>query len=142
MTTFWQIPKTALLWAWQLPQNLLGLVLFWWYRRDTAYGEGMFRGVRVLYSERMRGGLSLGGYVIVPFGLFHNALAAESIDTIAHEWGHTRQSLLLGWLYLPLVGFQSLAHVALHRGVCGKADYHHFWTERWADRLGGVNRSS
>lgn len=127
--------KEILLYVWQLPQNLLGLLMFWWYRRDTVYGEERFRGVKVLYSEKMRGGISLGEYVIVPYRLFLSSVPAAKLDTIVHEWGHTRQSLILGWLYLPLIGLQSLAHAILHRKVCKERDYRHFWTERWADRL-------
>lgn len=50
---------------------------------------------------------------------------------------------MLGPLYLPLIGLQSLCHAAVHYDLCGKKKYKpytHFWTERWADRLGGVRR--
>lgn len=136
MTIFWQRLKSALLWAWQLPQNLLGLAVRRHYIEASkrTYARE-YKGAEVIYASSMDGGVSLGRYVIV------SVFAAEK--TVAHEWGHCRQSLYLGWLYLPFVGFQSLAHLLLHRMACGKADYHHFWTERWADRLGGVvNRSS
>lgn len=35
--------KEILLHDWQLPQNLLGLLMFRWYSTDTAYGAGTFR---------------------------------------------------------------------------------------------------
>lgn len=128
--------KKILLYVWQLPQNLLGMLMFWWYSRDTICVEGVFRRVRVLYTKRMRRAISLGEYVIAPYG-YHplSRTAADGRDTLVHEWGHTRQSLILGWLYLPLVGLQSLAHAILHRKACGNSHYRHFWTERWADRL-------
>lgn len=135
--------KKILLYVWQLPQNLLGALMFWWYRRNSKIFKGTFRDIRVLYSDRMRGGLSLGEYVILPFsaGWLPECSWLKDVDNLhRHEWGHSWQSRLLGWLYLPFVGFQSLAHAFLHGPCCGGKDYHHFWTERWADRLGGVER--
>lgn len=137
------VKKNILLYAWQLPQNLLGALMFWWYRRNSKIFKGTFRDIRVLYSDRMRGGLSLGEYVILPFsaGWLPECSWLKDVDNLhRHEWGHSWQSRLLGWLYLPFVGFQSLAHAFLHGSYCGDKEYHHFWTERWADRLGGVER--
>lgn len=137
------VKKNILLYAWQLPQNLLGALMFWWYRRNSKIFKGTFRDIRVLYSDRMRGGLSLGEYVILPFsaGWLPECSWLKDVDNLhRHEWGHSWQSRLLGWLYLPFVGFQSLAHAFLHEPYCGDKEYHHFWTERWADRLGGVER--
>lgn len=143
MTDSMNVKKNILLYAWQLPQNLLGALMFWWYRRNSKIFKGTFRDIRVLYSDRMRGGLSLGEYVILPFsaGWLPECSWLKDVDNLhRHEWGHSWQSRLLGWLYLPFVGFQSLAHAFLHRPYCGDKEYHHFWTERWADRLGGVER--
>lgn len=67
MTDSMNVKKNILLYAWQLPQNLLGALMFWWYRRNSKIFKGTFRDIRVLYSDRMRGGLSLGEYVILPF---------------------------------------------------------------------------
>lgn len=143
MTDSMNVKKNILLYAWQLPQNLLGALMFWWYRRNSKIFKGTFRDIRVLYSDRMRGGLSLGEYVILPFsaGWLPECSWLKDVDNLhRHEWGHSWQSRLLGWLYLPFVGFQSLAHAFLHGPYCGDQEYHHFWTERWADRLGGVER--
>lgn len=111
------VMKNILLYAWQLPQNLLGALMFWWYRRNSKIFKGTFRDIRVLYSDRMRGGLSLGEYVILPFsaGWLPECSWSKDADNLhRHEWGHSWQSRLLGWLYLPFVGFQSLAHAFLH----------------------------
>ena len=59
--------------------------------------------------------------------------------TEKHEWGHTRQSLLLGPLYLPLVGLPSLLWATWWTPL-RSTSYFRFFTERWADRLGGVRR--
>lgn len=138
MTTNWQRLKNALLWAWQLPQNLLGLAVRAHYIRVSAtHTKAEYNGAAVLMTRAMRGGVSLGRYIVVP--------GYVSPKTLAHEWGHCRQSLILGWLYLPVVGLPSLlwawAHSSLRR--LRTVSYYRFWTERWADRLGGVvNRSS
>ena len=116
--------KSVLRYLWQLPQNLLGEILVLFYRaRD---GED-YRDVRIHYSPRIRGGISLGRYIIInPY------LQSEKLKM--HEWGHTRQSLRLGWLYLPVIGLPSLLWASRPR-----ADYFSFWTERWANLLGGVD---
>lgn len=55
MTDSMNVKKNILLYAWQLPQNLLGALMFWWYRRNSKIFKGTFRDIRVLYSDRMRG---------------------------------------------------------------------------------------
>jgi len=60
----------------------------------------------------------------------------------AHELGHTKQSRLLGWLYLPVIGLPSISRAAYalaHREVTGRqwTRYYEGYPENWADRLGG-----
>ena len=96
----------VLLYIWQLPQNLLGLLLFRWYGHDDAI-RGEHRRAKVLYSQKMRGGISLGKRIILP--LKYAGLSNSYVRlTLDHEWGHTRQSLYLGWLYLPIIGIPSI----------------------------------
>lgn len=114
-----------LLWFWQMPQNILGEILAFYYGGGTSfYRTGKCNRVAVVSSERMRGGISLGNVVILP--------EYFSQKTLRHELGHCKQSLCLGWLYLIVIGLPSIVHAALHR----KGDYYHFWTERLANRLG------
>jgi len=76
------------------------------------------------------------------------SLAWEAPQTalgVAHELGHTKQSRLLGPLYLPVVGLPSISRAAyalVHREVTGKqwTGYYEGYPENWADRLGGVCR--
>ena len=118
--------KKTLLYIWQLPQNLLGLLLRAIYRgTDTDY-----EGALVRRSHKMQGGISLGMYIIA------NRYASR--ETIMHEYGHCRQSQMLGPLYLLVVGLQSGLHCVLCK--CKNHNYHDMWFERWADRLGGVKR--
>lgn len=63
----------------------------------------------------------------------------------AHELGHTMQSRLLGWLYLPVVGLPSISragYALVYRELTGRhwTRYYEGFPENWADRLGGVER--
>lgn len=136
--------KEVLLWIWQFPQNLLGLLVCWIYTAGAEhvtyqYGDD---GIEYIYSSNMSGGISLGKYIVLPFkyALLKNNLYVQ--NTHQHEWGHTRQSLYLGWLYLLVIGLPSICWAGLHT-YCdkfSKVSYYSFYTEAWADRLGGVER--
>ena len=124
--------KDVLLYAWQLPQNLLGLLMIAIVRPEDIYD---YEGVKLCYSyKRMRGGISLGRYIIV-----RSKFRGMNDQTEQHELGHCRQSQILGWLYLPVIGLPSLLWAAWwNEGR--KRSYFSFYTERWADRLGNVQR--
>ena len=127
MNTF----KNILLYIWQLPQNLLGLFLvaFLWPAPNIR-----FRGEMICYSERMRGGISLGRYIVLARYFWEGDGDAE-----LHEYGHALQSRYLGPFYLFVIGIPSLLWAWWWNGG-RKRDYYSFYTERWADILGGVNR--
>ena len=126
---------------WELPQCLLGFSLFQFYGVVCQCMEAPYGDVRILYTERMRGGISLGRFIILPWKYRYNS-SSYVRDTISHEYGHTRQSLYLGWLYLIVIGLPSLlwawAHSTFKR--LREVDYYSFYTERWADDIGGVRR--
>lgn len=118
-----------LLWIWQAPQNIVGLVFHLIYGRTM----GRYRGINVVVSERFPGGISLGNTIFVkrPYIGYR--------DTWNHEYGHTRQSLYLGPLYLFVVGIPSLLWAWYWKPSRG-VSYYSFYTEKWADKLGGVER--
>lgn len=135
--------KQILLFIWQLPQNILGLILFWWYKRiSTRTHRDIYKGVNYLFTDKIEGAISLGNYVIVNYihHSYRHSHWEDSEKVIKHEYGHTRQSLMFGPLYILLIGYQSIIHAGFHRFLCHGKDYHHFWTEKWADKLGGVKR--
>lgn len=118
--------KAILLYLWSLPQNLLGLLLRQIYKgNDSQYEDAVVR-----RSTSMRGGISLGKYIIV------SQWATKT--TIMHEYGHTRQSKRLGWLYLIVVGLPSILHAAFCK--CKRHLYYDVFPENWAEKLGGVKR--
>lgn len=118
--------KKALLYLHQLPQNGLGALLRLIYKgNDSNYNDAIVR-----RSTSMRGGISLGRYIIV------NQWSNER--AVMHEYGHCIQSRKLGWLYLLVVGLPSILHAALC--PCKRHSYFDVFPENWADKLGGVKR--
>lgn len=133
----------SLRYLWQLPQNLLGFILFQIYSVDCLCLEVPYRDVHILYSEKMRGGISLGQYIMLPWRYRGDYKTGSYIEkTIKHEYGHTRQSLRLGWLYLIIIGLPSITWAWLHSNFkrFSTVDYYSFYTEKNADKLGGVKR--
>jgi hypothetical protein len=118
--------KSILLYLWSLPQNLLGLLLRAIYNgNDSQYEDAIVR-----RSTKMKGGISLGRYIII------NQWSTK--DTVMHEYGHCLQSKMLGPLYLLVVGLPSLLHAAFC--PCKRHSYYDVFPENWADKLGGVKR--
>lgn len=113
--------KFLMLWIWQMPQNILGLLLTPLARYDYN---------TAVYVWSLKSGVSLGNYIFVNGDC--------TVKTIQHERGHQKQSLYLGPLYLILIGLPSLLGNLLHR--VWKFDYYKQPWERWADYLGGVVR--
>jgi hypothetical protein len=121
---------------WQLPQNLAGGLLLLYFRTiKSIVVEDIYKDVRVCFSFKMRGGISLGKYI------FLGETGRHQNKDIQHEYGHCRQSMRLGWLYLPIVGLPSVIHAWLYREEPSDPNgYYRYWTESWADKLGGVSR--
>lgn len=115
-----------LLWFWQFPQNITGWLL--WLFVFKSHATVRHKGARMMFTYQMSGGVTLGKWVFLDARYYGYGNAAS---VMKHEYGHTVQSKILGWLYLPYVGIQSLIHAIFHR----KGNYSHFWTEKWADRL-------
>lgn len=130
--------KNFILYFWQLPQHILGLLLIALYRPERKHI--MKNGNEIYYASRMKGGISLGKYSIVAICHYRNDLS-ESLkrDTVRHEAiGHAKQSRILGWLYLIVIGLQSALHVVLCK--CRNHNYYDMWFEKWADKIAGVER--
>ena len=87
--------------------------------------------------------ISLGNYI------FLDSDGNFSYKTIKHEFGHQKQSLMLGPLYLIIIGLPSIIgniidrikHKYFRRHYDPDFYYKQPW-EAWADKLGGVVRKS
>ncbi len=117
--------KKVLLYIWQLPQNLLGLLLSKCYKVTSIE---YFRDVKYFYCSNLKGGISLGKYIL----LNHECL----YEDIMHEYGHTLQSKKWGWLYLPVVGLASVYRVCF----IDRSNYFNGWPENEADSNSGIER--
>jgi hypothetical protein len=112
------------MYLWQLPQNILGILFLLFIRGEERHSLG---GIDFYYAKGFAGGISLGKYIIL--GEYYK-------EDVKHEYGHSIQSRYLGWLYLIVVGLPSLLWAMFYRGD----DYYKFYTEKNADKLGGVER--
>lgn len=127
-------------WIWQLPQNLCGIV---WrsINKDSIIaevGNSIASSVNAkVYLMRAGGGVTLGKYIFI------SQTYQDQSKVIKHECGHVKQSKILGPLYPIVIGLSSIIHAWLNNfiGCCykdGKWNYHHFYTEKWTDKLMGI----
>lgn len=129
----WKLILSILAYVWQIPQNIVGIALRLFYKQNHVL---YYKDKTIRVCKSFPGGISLGNTVIVKRYPYNTA----TWNTVKHEWGHTRQSLYLGPLYLIIIGLPSLVWAQLHGTVIKNKDYYSFWTERWADKLGNVKR--
>ena len=123
--------KTLLTFLWLLPQNIIGLLVMLFTKKQAP--RERYNGT-IITRWKYGSGVSLGQFIFV------SKYADE--DTVKHEYGHYLQGLRLSWLYLFVVGIPSFCWAAFggrYRRKHNKS-YYDFYTERWADRLGGVTR--
>ncbi len=134
--------RRGLSFLWEAPQTMLGgAMLSVETARKRIVQFEVEDGRLVIESKGT--GISLGHVV---FWSRENSRWHDlDVRNRAHELGHTKQSRLLGWLYLPVVGLPSISRAAYafaFREVTGKqwTRYYEGYPENWADRLGGVIR--
>lgn len=119
-------------WIWEFPQCLLGLILTKLY--NVEYKE-TYKEIPI-YVGDFPGGISLGLYILMGESSWkYNRSFIKD-----HEWGHTRQSIRWGWLYLPGPGLCSICWVGLRRisEKLRRKSYYSVWPENQADKFGGV----
>lgn len=124
--------KKFILWLWQLPQNICGVVYRKIIKDDIIAQVNTDSGYNIYLTETNRGGVTLGEYIFV-YQKYTNISGV-----IQHETGHVKQSRILGPLYLLVIGLPSIIHAALHRVACRNDNYYHFYTEKWANKLAGL----
>ena len=131
----------ALLMLWELPQNIIGALMFIFF---AVFSDSVILDdddSLEMYSPMMRGAISLGIFRVYAYKYLGNG--ARYVELVRkHEKGHRQQSKWLGPLYLIVIGLPSLIWATLHSSVrrLRTVDYFSFYTEKWADRLGGVKR--
>lgn len=127
---------TALYMLWQMSwgiiQTLAGAVLFLGNLGKRHY---RYHGAVVTEWE-YSGSVSLGMFIF----LSSRPEEKSRRKVLTHEYGHTIQSLILGPLYLLVIGLPSvvwaglppLARLRARRNI----SYYRLYTERWANFLG------
>lgn len=128
--------------TWGILQTFAGLILFLFNINKKHYWHRNAIVTEWYYS----GSVSLGLFLFVEvsrrtLGKSVKDIGGEKTDRylIMHEYGHSIQSLLLGPLYLPVVGLSSLiwCNVPYYERKRRKnhLSYYSFWTEKWANEL-------
>lgn len=124
-------------WTWGIFQTFIGLII---YKKVNKKAKKQFKykGSTVTIFGNNWGGVSLGKFIFYASGY------SESYrdKTLKHEYGHTIQSLILGPLYLIVIGIPSTIWCICLRKYRkkNKINYYSFWCEAWADKLGKVKR--
>lgn len=130
----------AALGLWQLPQNALGLAV---YALCPGAPGGLHRGKRVTFWKSRSSSLSLGHFIFLAEQFYR--LGGDDLSYLdeepvfVHEYGHTRQSAILGPLYLPLIGVPSFiwAKAPMFKRMRDRGvNYYSFFIEADASKLG------
>lgn len=126
-------------WIWQLPQNLCGYIyknISKNNRKEKIENTTIKKLGIEAYAKTSPGSVSLGKYIFITEKNKNNR------NTILHECGHSKQSRILGPLYLIIIGIPSIIWSMLHSYIpyFWKYSYHSFCTEKWADKLMLIKR--
>lgn len=131
---------TLIYWIIQLTwgglQTLLGFLIF---LLNLKCRHSLYKGA-VVTEWNKTSGLSLGLFVFVAKHEYDGCeICKRSKRVLVHEYGHTIQSLILGPLYLLVIGIPSLTWASLPKFRDMRKEkqisYYSFYTEKWADRL-------
>ncbi len=130
----------SFLFIWELPQNLMGLMVYLIMkikRLKVTTEQEKHR----LFIETTETGVSLGWFIF--WTQKGNRFPHLKNDCRMHEYGHARQSAMLGPVYLFVVGITSVARVLYRKWYLKKygqnwKNYFNGFPENWADRLGRV----
>lgn len=121
-------------WTWGLPQNLIG-VLFFLYYRTRGCPCFRYQGALVTVWTQSSGSMSMGRFLFM-----HPSWTPKDHELLAHEYGHTIQSLFFGPLYLLAVGLPSILWAGLpalqRRRWNRHISYDSVYPENWATALG------
>lgn len=121
-------------WIWGLPQNLVGAALYLFFR-ITGCPHFRYQGALVTVWPIKSGSMSMGRFLFLD-----PTWEARDHFLLAHEYGHTIQSLMLGPLFLILVGLPSILWAGLpyFERLRRKKDlsYYDAYQENWANKLG------
>lgn len=111
------------IWIWCFPQMLAGWLVKL-FTRARRVGDH--------YEYRVKhGSVTFGEYI------FLSPDHWDDKEVLRHERGHVKQSRMLGWLYLFVIGIPSIVWAGCFANYRRKnnIDYYEFYTEQWANKL-------
>lgn len=124
----------ALQFSWGIIQNVVG---FCFFLANIGRQHFWYNGAVVTVWGSRRGSMGSGMFIFIS----ERAMNGNERDfTLMHEYGHTIQSIILGPLFLPVIGLPSLlwAWLPVFRKYRERwsVSYYSLYTERWANFLG------
>ncbi len=138
---FLKYPLLIISFLWQLPQNLLGFMLYQKLKRRNQVKQVEFQKNRwFIHAEEA---VSLGWFVFWNID-YHDQIFDLTIVNKEHEYGHSLQSAIFGPFYLLVIGLPSFCRVQYAYYYYRKngqkwKGYYHGYPEKWADQLGKVD---
>lgn len=127
-----KVIKTVILYiiaqcTWGILQTTAGFILFLLLGKRKRF---FHRGAVV---TEWKYSVSLGMFVFI---------GAKNNELLRHEYSHTIQSLILGPLYLFIIGIPSFIWAAFFKKYrkLNNIKYRSFYTEKWADSIAGSFR--
>ena len=119
--------------SWGIIQTVFGFALFLKFKKCK---HEIYKGSILTYVPDDFGGISLGLFIFVNGTKNENWIES----TRAHEYGHTFQSLILGPLYLLVIGLPSMYWCnnkkMREKRKCDNISYYNFFTESGANFFG------
>ena len=114
---------------WTLPQQLIGFIGFLIFHKGY---KGRYKTAFVIEVPNKLGSITLGNFIFVS--------NVKNKQTIKHEYGHVRQGYILGLLWLLVIGLPSIVWAGCFTNFRREHNisYYDFYTEKWANQLGGV----
>ena len=126
---------------WQLPQHIIAYIIMLVKHKSIKSVTNDDGILYYLVDNLFNSGISLGNYIFLDSDGYYN------YTTVKHEHGHQIQSLILGPLYLIVIGLPSITGNIINRitrmyfrKYYDPNFYYKQPWEAWADRLGGVDR--
>lgn len=119
-----RIAFLVLAFLWEMPQTLLGLAVLY-HNRKRVDAIFQYRSRFLFLVPEFVGGISLG---MLSFG--------SRVKILQHEYGHTRQSKILGPLYLVFIGLPSILWASTRFITRRWVNYDWFFIEAMATKLG------
>lgn len=119
-------------WIWCFPQMIAGLFLRLFVKVEL---KEKYKNAVVYKCNLKSGSISLGNKIFLCKEHWNDEYVKK------HEYGHCKQGLILGWLYLIIIGIPSITWCNCFNKyrVRKNVNYYSFYTEKWANKLGGNN---